>query len=80
MFKQIVTPTDTELVLHIPKELVGHEVEVNVVETRKRKTRKKKNAKSRNDEKYENFLKFIRKNSIEFPKDFKFNREELYDR
>lgn len=80
MFKQIITPTDTELVLHIPKEFVGHEVEVNVVETKKGKAIKTKAKKQSRKKKLDSFAEFIRKNPIRLPKGFKFNREELYDR
>ncbi|OHD11210.1 MAG: hypothetical protein A2086_08375 [Spirochaetes bacterium GWD1_27_9] len=32
------------------------------------------------DRKKENFFDFVKKNKINIPKDYKFNREELYDR
>ncbi len=73
MFKQIITPNSTHLVLDIPNNLVGHKVEITAEAVKQNKKKRKK--------------KFSLKENRDFYKKYEFgtlrinfSREELYDR
>ena len=75
MYRQIVTPKNTHLLLQIPKEFVGQEVEViafttNDIEEKQNNTSKRT---------YNDAVKFFRKNAVDFSKIKKWKREDLYE-
>ena len=73
MFKQIITPSSTHLVLDIPNDLVGHKVEITAeaVHQNKKKRRKKYSLKENRG-----FYKKYKFGTLRI----NFSREELYDR
>ena len=78
MFRQIIIPKNTELLLQIPQEFVGHQVEV-IAFTTDEKTLPIIGSEKR---KYtmEEIKAFYEKYSVDFSKIEKWNREDLYDR
>jgi len=72
MFRQIVVPKNTQLLLQLPKEFVGRQVEVIAFTVDYGK---------KTDDKYswKNALMFFEANRISL-KDYKFNREEANER
>jgi hypothetical protein len=76
MFRQIVTPTNTELILNLPANFVGHQIEVIAFEIDKNKTIVEENTVA---ERNSRLLTFIGNNPIQLPSNYKFNRDELYE-
>lgn len=76
MYRKIVTPTETQLILDLPLDFIGHEVEVIAFTTdegnKESETRRKKTI--------EEAIAFYRKNAVDFSKVKKWTREDLYDR
>ena len=76
MYRKIVTPTETQLILDLPLDFIGHEVEVIAFTTdegnKRSETRRKKTI--------EEAIAFYRKNAVDFSKVKKWTREDLYDR
>lgn len=70
MYRQIVTPKKRQLILNLPANFVGKEVEVIAEKIRRRKKRKYSLAENRE------FYKKFRFGTLRI----KFTREELYDR
>ncbi len=77
MFKQIVTPTNNQLLIQLPDELVGHQIEVIAfnVENRGNSSPEKISFKERATR----LFQFISNNPITLPKGYKFDRDELYE-
>ena len=74
MFRQIVTPTNTQLTLQLPDEFVGHQVEV-IAFTVDQSIAETTSVKERNAR----LMQFISNNPIVLPEGYKFNRDELYE-
>lgn len=72
MYRQIVIPKNRQLLLQLPAEFVGKQVEVIAFPV---------NDSKKTEDKYslENALKFFRKHSIDFSKIKKWKREDLYE-
>ncbi len=77
MFRQIVTPSNTQLTLQIPVEFVGHLVEVIAftVENQENTITGKPSL----DQRMNRLAAYINSNPINLPEDYKFNRDELYE-
>ncbi len=72
MYRQIITPKNTKLLLQLPAEFVGRLVEVIAFPVDERKKTKDKYS-------WKNALKFFEANRISL-KNYKFNREEANER
>ena len=81
MFRQIITPKNTQLLLQLPEEFVGHPVEVIAfqVEQVESDTRKIGSERHSQQERLTRLMKFIKSNPIKLPKGYTFNRNELYE-
>lgn len=74
MFRQIITPKNTELMLQLPAEFVGKEVEV-IAFTTDDVTRQSSVVKKT----YQQAIEFFKKHSVDFSKIAKWKREDLYE-
>jgi len=70
MLRTIVTPTESKLIIDLPSEMVGKSIEVIAFEIEPSREKKRT---------YEDAVKFYKKNSIDFSKLEKWNRENLYE-
>jgi len=75
MFRQIVTPTDTQLILNLPADFVGHQIEVIAFEIEP----KFDEHKASNKYTYENAIEFFKLNAVDLSKVEKWSREDLYE-
>lgn len=81
MFRQIIHPENkSELVVHLPEEFIGKEVEVNVNEVKKKKKKTLRAPKKRLTGKarakaIEKLFAWTEKHGVDMS-NFKFNREE----
>ena len=76
MFRQFVTPKNTQLTLQIPDEFVGHRVEIIAFIDDNQTLEEGSNAKTYS---FENALEFFKKNAVDFSKIEKWKREDLYE-
>ncbi|TAL60360.1 MAG: hypothetical protein EPN85_07395 [Bacteroidetes bacterium] len=81
MFRQIVTPQDTKLILQLPAEFVGRFVEIIAfpVDAVESDNRKLGNERHSQQERLLRLRKFISKNPVILPVGYKFNRDDLYE-
>ena len=78
MFRQIITTTNSELILHLPPELVGHKIEVIAFDIDESNDAP---APTPTGNKYtiENYNVFCKKHSVDFSKIGKWTREDMYN-
>lgn len=72
MYRQIVIPQNTQLLIQLPAEFVGKQVEVIAFSIDESKQ-------TEGNYSWENALKFFRKHSVDFSKIKKWKREDLYE-
>ena len=75
MFRQIVTPTNTQLTLQLPDEFVGKTVEVIAFTTDDAPSQTIAEGKRT----FEDAIIFFKKNAVDFSKLGKWTREDLYE-
>lgn len=74
MFRQIITPKNTQLLLDLPAEFVGKEVEV--IAFTMKETTENPSVKRRT---WEEAVEFFKKYAVDFSKIKKWKREDLYE-
>jgi hypothetical protein len=72
VLREIKTITKKELTINLPDDFLNKEVEIIVFPLLKKRTPAK--------DKRASFFKFVEENQFKLPNDYKFVREELYDR
>ena len=81
MYRQIIHPENkSELVVHLPEEFIGKDLEVNVNEVKKKKKKPMKTAKKKltgkaREKALEKLFAFCREHAVDMS-NFKFDREE----
>jgi len=81
MFRKIIVPKNTKLLLNIPKKFVRHAIEVIAftIESEKGDSAQAETGELSQQQKLARLKKFISQNAITLPEGYKFNREELYE-
>jgi hypothetical protein len=83
MIRQIIRPQRKQVVLDIPSEFVGNQVEIIAFQieggTLPEKAVLKPVKKNSLKERHKHLMNFIKMHPIKLPKGYKFNREDLYE-
>lgn len=75
MFRQIITPQNTQLLLQVPEEFVGQQVEIIAFPMKEAEEATQRIRKRTWDE----YVTFCKKHAVDFSKIKKWKREDLYD-
>ncbi|MBI5220179.1 MAG: hypothetical protein HY958_14725 [Bacteroidia bacterium] len=84
MYRQIIIPESNSFLLNLPAYFVGRKVEIIAFQTDKEDIpesdlRKLVNERHDQKQRLEKLLQFIQKNPIRLPRNYRFNRDELYE-
>jgi len=79
MYRQIIIPENTQLLLQLPSEFVGKQVEVIAFTIKDFSAQDISPEESQRQRLIDEAIEFYKKNAVDFSKVKKWKREDLYD-